>query len=151
MTTSEFKIKYPHLAHLEGNDLWNAMEDSYIYEHRNDVPEKIVDWKGNEIKDGDEICFIKFLERDYYGKAGMFMPDGKGGGETHWFKIEPNPDKECWEVGEYLKVEMKGNIPYVTTKLGEYTFTQPISMMLFSMNKDCSILAIKGISDTPEK
>jgi len=28
MTPSEFKQQYPHLSHLEGEDLWNAMEDS---------------------------------------------------------------------------------------------------------------------------
>lgn len=30
MTTKEFKDKYPHYSHLEGNDLWNAMEDSLL-------------------------------------------------------------------------------------------------------------------------
>ncbi len=30
MTTAEFKEKYPHLAHLEGDALWNAMEDSML-------------------------------------------------------------------------------------------------------------------------
>lgn len=33
MTTQEFKEKYPHLAHLEGNDLWDAMERSMIKPH----------------------------------------------------------------------------------------------------------------------
>ncbi len=27
MTIEEFKEENPHLAHLEGNELWNAMED----------------------------------------------------------------------------------------------------------------------------
>lgn len=32
MTTEEFKKKYPSLAHLQGNELWNAMEDKMIEE-----------------------------------------------------------------------------------------------------------------------
>jgi len=30
MTTDDFKKQYPHLAHLEGDMLWNAMEDSVL-------------------------------------------------------------------------------------------------------------------------
>jgi len=32
MTTAEFKEKYPNLAHLEGEALWNAMEDALLAE-----------------------------------------------------------------------------------------------------------------------
>ena len=113
--------------------------------------EVITDWKGNKIKDGDEICFIRIIERDYFGKAGMFIPDGKGSGANHWFKTEPNPDKECWEIGEYRKVEMRDNVPYITIQSGEYTVTAPLSMSTMFMDKDCSILAIKGISDIQSK
>lgn len=30
MTSNEFKIKYPQYAHLEGEDLWNKMEDTLL-------------------------------------------------------------------------------------------------------------------------
>lgn len=30
MTTKEFKDKYPHYSHLEGDDLWNAMENHLL-------------------------------------------------------------------------------------------------------------------------
>lgn len=32
MTTSEFREKYPHLAHLEGDDLWDAMSKAVFIE-----------------------------------------------------------------------------------------------------------------------
>jgi hypothetical protein len=32
MTTQEFKLKYPEYSHLEGDSLWNTMEDMAIQE-----------------------------------------------------------------------------------------------------------------------
>ncbi len=46
MDAQEFKTKYPHLSHLEGEALWNAMEDAWLYEHRDDKPKEVTDWKG---------------------------------------------------------------------------------------------------------
>lgn len=56
MTTSEFKEKYPHLAHLEGNELWNAMEDS-MFEGQNTDPNEPI-----ELSEEDEIEYQKALE-----------------------------------------------------------------------------------------
>ena len=33
MTVIEFKERYPQYSHLEGNELWNKMEDVFILEH----------------------------------------------------------------------------------------------------------------------
>jgi hypothetical protein len=32
MTVQEFKLKYPQYSHLEGDSLWNTMEDMFIQE-----------------------------------------------------------------------------------------------------------------------
>ena len=58
-------------------------------------------------------------------------------------KMPDTPEEDCWEVSEYIKVEK--DLRY-TTKIGEYTFNQPISMIDFALDK-CHILAIKGVSN----
>jgi hypothetical protein len=35
MTVQEFKLKYPEYSHLEGDSLWNTMEDMFIQEAKN--------------------------------------------------------------------------------------------------------------------
>lgn len=139
MTTSEFKEQNPHLSHLEGNDLWNAMEDNYLLANENDVEKPITDWKGNIIKVGDEICIIKVIDREYFRFNGIFI-----GGKFIENTEPPKPNTECFEVGEYITVEP--NLMY-TTKIGEYTFHQHLSMLNFAVDS-CHIIAIKGISDT---
>ena len=44
MTVQEFKEKFPHLAHLEGNELWDAMSLAVVkpYE-RQEGDEEIID------------------------------------------------------------------------------------------------------------
>ena len=42
MDVQQFKTKYPHLSHLEGNDLWNAMEDAFLHEHKTDIPKEVL-------------------------------------------------------------------------------------------------------------
>lgn len=143
MTTKEFKIKYPHLSHLEGNDLWNAMEDAYIYDHKDDKPKDVTDWKGNVIKEGDEVCFIKIRTGENFSNLSLLIPDGEGGFTE--YKTEEEPEEDCWEIGKYIKIE-KG-LRY-TVSMGEYTFNTPISSLAFF--EPNIILAIKGVSDTKE-
>lgn len=141
MDVQEFKTKYPHLSHLEGDDLWNAMEDAWIVEHKDDKPKEITDWKGNVIKEGDEVCFIKIRTGGFFKNFSMCIPNGDGTFTTHTLPDEP--EKDCWEVGEYIKIEQ--GLRY-TSKFGEYTFNQPISMLTILMDNK-HILAIKGVSD----
>lgn len=141
MDVQEFKTKYPHLSHLDGNELWNAMEDACMYEHKDDKPKIITDWKGNVIKEGDEVCFIKIRTGGFFKNFGWMIPNGDGTFTSH--TIPDVPDEDCWEVGEYIKIEE--GLRY-TSKLGEYTFNQPISMLDFCMDSK-HILAIKGVSD----
>lgn len=145
MDAQEFKTKYPHLSHLEGNDLWNAMEYAWMYEHKDDKPKEITDWKGNVLKEGDEFCFIKIRTGGFLKNGSIIFPDGKGG-ILKEIKIPEKPDEDCWEVGNYKKVE-KGEIGlFYTTKSGEYTFHQHISMLNFCGDSK-HILAIRGVSD----
>lgn len=58
MTIVEFKNKYPQHAHLDGNELWNMMEHEYIIAHPFNFRNKIFDWKGNEIIEGDIIRIV---------------------------------------------------------------------------------------------
>lgn len=147
MTPQDFKAKYPHLSHLEGSALWDAMEDSYIIEHANDKRKEVSDWKGNAIKEGDEICFIKIKTGSGFLSFSIMIPNGDGSYE----KIESpaEPEKDCWEVGEYLKVEKEGRYLFVNSKCGEYTVQQEISLLTFCMSER-TILAIKGVSDSKE-
>lgn len=105
---------------------------------------QITDWKGNAIKHGDEICLIKIKDKSYFGKVGMMIP-GQG---MVCSTEEPEPNKNCWKVGEYLKVDE--NL-CITVKHGYYTFTQPISICMAYIDTSCLILAIKGVSDVNPK
>lgn len=151
MTAPEFKEKYPHLAHLEGNDLWDAMEHAWMYEHRNDAPQKITDWIGNEVMEGQEICLIQFKRIAYFGNVSFLIPNGNGGHTEIKSDKPPKEDEDCWEVGEYRKVYLLQGLPYISVKVGKYTFEQPLTMMVnFDIDKRTTILAIKGISDNKE-
>jgi hypothetical protein len=145
MDAQDFKTKYPHLSHLEGNDLWNAMEDAWIYEHKDDKPKEVTDWKGNVIKEGDEVCFIKIRTGGFFKNFGWMIPNGDGTYTSH--TIPDVPDEDCWEFGEYKKVwaNKTGKLFY-TSVLGEYILHQPISMLNFCGDSK-HILAIKGVSD----
>lgn len=58
MTIQEFKKEYPQYAHLDGNELWDIMEDEYIKAHPSDIVNEILDWKGNKVVAGDIIRII---------------------------------------------------------------------------------------------
>lgn len=140
MDVQSFKIKYPHLAHLESNELWNAMEDALLHENKEIQPKPVTDWQGNMVKAGDEVCFIKIRTGGMF-TAAFLIPDQKGGYTEH--NIPDEPETDCWEVGECIKVEE--GLRYTTVQ-GEFTFTQPLSLLTFCMDSR-HILAIKGVSD----
>lgn len=144
MTVDEFKNKHPELAHLEGNALWDAMEDSLLNEHQNDEPKVVKDWKGNIVKEGDEICFIQIIKKDCFGDLYIGLPPHR-----ELIKIkETNPDEFCWEKGEYHKVTLLEGHPAFTTTTYGYTFTRCLSLSMMDMNN--IILAIRGVSDKPD-
>lgn len=72
MTVEDFKQKYPHLAHLEGDALWNAMEDSILQNANWDPNEPI------ELSEEDEIEYQKAKYRhevEGIEMAGMVFKD----------------------------------------------------------------------------
>lgn len=147
MTTQEFKDKYPHLSHLEGNELWNAMEDAMLYEQKDQPTKPVVDWMGNELKEGDEFCFIKVRAVGPFKNFGIMIPDGKGVFISQ--SIPDGVEEDCWYVGEYSKIE-KGEMGlFYTSTFQGFTFHQHISLLHFCGSNE-SILAIKGVSDNQE-
>jgi len=110
--------------------------------------EIVKDWKGNIIKEGDEICLIKTKQIDYFGRMEMWIPNGKGYKEIV-VKEKADPPKEVWEVGEYATVFSKDGRLCVTTKDGEYTVTQGVNSLLI-FRTDEIVIGIKGVSDTKE-
>lgn len=144
MTTQEYKLLKPEHANLEGEALWNAMED-YMIMNGTPLTNDVFDWQGNLIKVGDDVCFIKIRTGGFFKNAAVMVPNGNGTFTTH--KIPDEPDVDCWEIGEYIKIE--NGLRY-TSKLGELTFNQPIGMLTFLMDSK-HILAIKGVSDFKPK
>lgn len=109
------------------------------------IDDEVTDWKGNVIKEGDEICFIKIKTGGLFTDISLVMLPG---GEE--IPIPAEEEKDCWEVEEYLKVErMDCGLLGYTRKYGEWTVTQAITMdeiKFFDTGR--FILAIKGVSDT---
>ena len=109
------------------------------------VSEIIKDWKGNIIKDGDEICFIKIRTGGFFKNFTVMIPNGDKTFTAH--TVDDEPDEDCWQIGDYIKIWSNENGQlFYTTKNGEWTFHQHFSMINF-LGDSKSILAIKGISD----
>ena len=137
MTTQEFKEKYPNLSHLEGNDLWNAMEDSFLHEQSKnpiDYSGQIFDRKGKEIKDGDTIEVWK-IDTNKGNTYGFVMLDfSKESNE----KIEypkhfvPNEDYGKDKLKDTLKIYKRGNVLY------EITTNSPLKQCLDFWYSGCT-------------
>ena len=104
----------------------------------------MTDWKGNEIKPGMEVCFIKVVDRQMF-RFGVLEPVVPG--VAHIENWEDNkPDKPCWEVVKCYKVE--GDSLLVMDEEGIAKLVQPLEIKCKWMDMETHILAIKGISDT---
>lgn len=145
MTAPEFKAKYPHLSHLEGQDLSNSIVMAMLIESIEGKPKEVTDWKGNVLKEGDEFCFIKIRNASPFKNRSLIFPGGKIDGLQE-IKIPDDPEEDCWEIGEYMKVEKEEFGLFYTTKLGESTIHKHISILNFCLDSN-HILAIKGVSD----
>ncbi len=108
--------------------------------------EAIKDWKGNEVKEGDEVCRILIKKGGLFNNIQWWIPDGKG--NTKVVKVPDIPEADCWEVGQYQKVELCNGMLCTTTVTDSFTMTSPLSL---EFPNDRVILAIKGISDTNPK
>lgn len=121
----------------------------------------ITDWKGNEIKEGMEVTIILVVKRDYMHNFVIWMPKGDKGYDEIRGKDKPDPDENCWEPGEYLKVINENGILGCrrTVRVWERNENNTdwdtanvfmsLQMMLPSFNT--CIIAIKGISDKEDE
>jgi hypothetical protein len=105
--------------------------------------EEFKDWKGNAIKEGDEICFIKIMEKDYFGELYCGLNED---GTMRKIK-DKDADQVCWKLGEYHKVSLLNGQLAITRKIEEYTFTETLQTMIMFSDSDCWVIGIKGISD----
>lgn len=100
---------------------------------------KVFDWKGNEIKEGDSVCMIRVGEPKV-GNCSLMIVDGA-------FKTILNSGrKDVWDVGDYHKVFFFNGIPCVYVFVLGFTIVQRVSDMVKDTG-DNYILAIKGVSD----
>lgn len=110
---------------------------------------QVFDYAGNEIKEGDEFCCITVIKK--HPRFGYCIA-----GAIDYFD-EQKPDEECWEPQEYHKVivreETMKELGYlIIEKWEEYTFSfyNTIETLQAMWITNCTILAIKRISDTKE-
>lgn len=111
------------------------------------MAEKILDWKGNEVKAGMVIYFVQTrVGFPANSRHGVIIP---GSGEMVWEKEEDwikRRDEEIWELGQPYNVDFKYGQLWYTTFPDEEDYTYSAQLAL---RKD-SMIAIKGISDKNE-
>lgn len=104
---------------------------------------EIKDWKGNEVKDGDEICFIA-TKKNYMFSTGYWLVPGD---PPQKIPMDLPPPEDCWIVGDYHKVFIMHGELYTTITSGNFTLTDALVNTLLFVDRRYTILAIKGISD----
>ena len=146
MTTNEFKKMFPDKAHLEGDALWNAMED-YFLEIKPTKPDSnpLVDWMGNTIKAGHIVCVFRTRSFIRGPIMGGFMNS-----DTPMEQIGYIPDKFLWElVREYVISYRNGKLR-LTAEIGDVTMEMEADMAFFG-NQPTDVVCIKGLSDDKDK
>jgi hypothetical protein len=107
---------------------------------------KFLDWKGNEIKAGMTIYFVR-TKPMLMGRLGWMIPNGKGEYEQRWEpqeQADERNNKDYWILGEPCEVvEMNNELWYQMKGNDGYTF----SFQLRYKVQENTIVAIKGISD----
>lgn len=99
MTTEEFKKKYPDKAHLEGNALWDAMEDSMLQGDGDIMEDGVLRWKK-----GDPDIKLSPEDEVVYQQYKKWNDEAATRGEMAWNdynrvfwqafdKPQPKPDK----------------------------------------------------------
>lgn len=143
ISVDEFKNMFPEKAHLEGDALWNAMED-YQYSIQDHTPKKLMDWMGNLVKEGDTVIVVRtrsFICGD------IFMHEFNSGKEP--VKIGRIPDNFIWDIlNEAEIILFDGRLMY-ESKYGETTWVMDAIMLSYGQPTD--IICIKGVSDDKEK
>lgn len=131
-------------------EYWNSQfkQWGFVLKNKDCYPRRknknmTTDWKGNEIKEGDFICFIRV--NIHHMKTVLKF---QGFDEF----VQESKDEECWILGDYMKVEKdSGGCLFITkTTLSEgFTFNLKVRLddpFPFSNSRDF-IIAISGVSD----
>lgn len=143
MTVEEFKNMFPEKSHLEGDELWNAMED-YMLKVKPYIPKPLTDWMGNLVEDGQTVIVIR--TRPFF-RGEVKSINFQTGEEKLVAYI---PDNFQWEnIGEY-KIKKVGHVLMYDANVGDCTFTMNISMIDFG-KQSTDVICIKGISDNKDK
>lgn len=108
----------------------------------------IKDYSGNEIKEGQEICFITVVDIPVYKKIACLMA-ASDIAET-WKEISQSRE-HCWKVGNYYEVQFNKflGLYYVIESINSSFFVSLQTDTLLDKT-DTNILAIKGVSDNEE-
>lgn len=116
------------------------------------MPEKILDWKGNEVKDGMTIYFVQTKPGVVASsRMGLLIPQT---GETIWEDEKDwkeRKDKEIWELGRPYEVSERGGQLYITSRFENDPDIDSLTQPLYSPFGELPPIAIKGISDTKEE
>jgi uncharacterized Zn ribbon protein len=144
MTVEEFKNMFPEKSHLEGDELWNAMED-YMLKVKPYIPKPLTDWMGNLVKDGDTVIIIR--TRPFF-RGEVKSINFQTGEEKLVAYI---PDNFQWEnIGEY-KMKKVGHVLMYDIFFGNgCTLTTSASMIDFG-KQPTDVICIKGVSDDKDK
>lgn len=104
---------------------------------------ELTDWKGNAIKPGDEIVFVRV--KALFSQVGMFVPTGKRGEFEH--RHVADLPEHVWELGDtHEVVEKEGVLFYkVETETLTYYF-----QVWSPFQNPAVITCIKGKSDSEE-
>lgn len=108
---------------------------------------KFLDWKGNEIKPGMTIYFVRTKNMPL--KFGIIIPAGisvSGECEEQWESEESYQERmneEVWELGYGYEVTETDKKLFITMTDGEYSYRTPLSYK----EQENSVVAIKGVSD----
>jgi len=145
MIVEEFKNMFPEKAHLEGDALWNAMED-YQLKVNPYIPKPLTDWMGNLVKDGDTL--IVFRTRSFFqGDISVFWFNSNKPPEI----ISHIPNNFLWEnIGEYKIKKVGETILYDVKFADGFTLTMNASMINFG-KQPTDVVCIKGVSDDKDK
>jgi hypothetical protein len=147
MTPNEFKEKYPTWSHLEGNELWDKMEDVMLLEQIAASPAPpIVDWKGNVIEAEMSVVFIStFIQEQEYRM--MYLDMAAIDATPPDVPVLKIPAERVWKASTPVVLQSSPNGSlYYNLVTDTYTCKVPLSFAMF-FKQDSEHLAIVGVSD----
>lgn len=115
------------------------------------MPHQFFDWKGNEIREGMVIYFVRTKPFNL-GRMGMLIPEGisaSGKTEEIWESdeyYEKRTTGDVWELGREYEVKISNDFPLTLSIAWNDGNNYMVSPLHFCID-DSTTIAIKGISD----